>query len=310
MTPHDVLKLCVSNLVSYLPSAASLSSVSSVSGLLSSLLSQLPAPSLPSVLLSLLLTLPPSLLLLLRFLLPPPVLPLSLDDPLSSGSHHCVVTGGSSGIGLEIAKALAGRPGVRVVTILARDGGRLESARREVEAAGRAAGRKVGESSSSSPSSSSPSSSSPSSSSPSSSSPSSPPSSAGGLLVNPVSADLCDYPALSAAASAACAAHGAPSLLFNVAGFAKAAPLLAAPMELFRSMSDTNYLGTVAATKAFLPAMLEAGGPRRVLLTSSCAGQIGLHGYSAYSASKFALRGFAEALSLELVGTGAELTVA
>lgn len=38
----------------------------------------------------------------------------------------------------------------------------------------------------------------------------------------------------------------------------------------------------------------------RIVLVSSQAGQIGLYGYTAYSASKFSLRGFAEALQMEV----------
>ena len=62
---------------------------------------------------------------------------------------------------------------------------------------------------------------------------------------------------------------------------------------------DVNYLGTVYATRAVVRQM-KAHRSGRIVLISSQAGQLGLFGYTAYSASKFALRGFAEALQMEV----------
>lgn len=61
-----------------------------------------------------------------------------------------------------------------------------------------------------------------------------------------------------------------------------------------------NYLSAVYATRAIIPAM-KARGRGRIVFVSSQAGQIGLFGFTAYSASKFALRGIAEALQMEVV---------
>jgi len=71
-----------------------------------------------------------------------------------------------------------------------------------------------------------------------------------------------------------------------------------ADFSLYPWLASVNCFGTVAVTKAFVPHMKENGGGR-ILITSSGAGQIGLFGYTAYSASKFALRGFAESLAME-----------
>lgn len=60
-----------------------------------------------------------------------------------------------------------------------------------------------------------------------------------------------------------------------------------------------NLLGTVYATKACLPYMMKQN-KGRIVLISSQAGQLGLFGYTAYCSSKFALRGFAEALQMEV----------
>ena len=62
---------------------------------------------------------------------------------------------------------------------------------------------------------------------------------------------------------------------------------------------DVNYLGTVYPTRAVLPYMKQ-NGQGRIVCVSSQAGQLGLYGYTAYSGTKFALMGFAEALQMEV----------
>lgn len=65
-------------------------------------------------------------------------------------------------------------------------------------------------------------------------------------------------------------------------------------------MMDLNFLGGVNVTKAALKGMKDNNGGRIVFISSQ-AGQVGLFGYTAYSASKFALRGFAESLQMEVL---------
>jgi 3-dehydrosphinganine reductase len=71
-----------------------------------------------------------------------------------------------------------------------------------------------------------------------------------------------------------------------------------------------NVLGCVWATRAVFPGMRQRRSGRIVLI-SSMAGQVGVFGFTAYSASKFALRGFAEALRMEAkpLGVGVTLVV-
>lgn len=64
-------------------------------------------------------------------------------------------------------------------------------------------------------------------------------------------------------------------------------------------MMDLNFLGGVNVTKAALKGMKDNNGGRIVFISSQ-AGQVGVFGYTAYSASKFALRGFAESLQMEV----------
>ena len=62
---------------------------------------------------------------------------------------------------------------------------------------------------------------------------------------------------------------------------------------------DVNYIGTVNVTKAVVGGMMERN-KGRIVLVSSQAGQLGVFGCTAYSSTKFALRGLAESLQMEV----------
>jgi len=64
-------------------------------------------------------------------------------------------------------------------------------------------------------------------------------------------------------------------------------------------MMDVNYFGSIFATRAVIPEMKKRQ-LGRVVFLSSQAGQVGLFGFTGYSATKFALRGLAEALQMEV----------
>ncbi|GMH08405.1 hypothetical protein Nepgr_010245 [Nepenthes gracilis] len=69
-------------------------------------------------------------------------------------------------------------------------------------------------------------------------------------------------------------------------------------------MIDVNLMGTFHLIKAALPLMKKdrkERGPASIAIVSSQAGQVGVYGYTAYSASKFGLRGLAEALQQEVI---------
>jgi len=77
-------------------------------------------------------------------------------------------------------------------------------------------------------------------------------------------------------------------------------------VEEFESVLRTNVTGARNSVFHALPYMSKRGGGGdgpscgRIVLVSSMAGQVGLYGYTAYSASKFALSGLAQSLSMEL----------
>lgn len=72
----------------------------------------------------------------------------------------------------------------------------------------------------------------------------------------------------------------------------------------FERLMQINYTGIVYVLKAVVPHLIRNGPNRggRVMLVSSMAGLSGVAGYTAYGASKFALRGLAESLHMELSG--------
>jgi len=104
---------------------------------------------------------------------------------------------------------------------------------------------------------------------------------------------------VASAASRALDHFGAIDLLVNNAGYGHHRRFLEWEVADIEHMLRVNYLGSVCFTKALLPRMVERGRGWLVFV-ASVAGRIGLPDESAYSASKFALVGLAEALSLEL----------
>lgn len=70
-----------------------------------------------------------------------------------------------------------------------------------------------------------------------------------------------------------------------------------------KEMIDVNLIGTFNLVKAALPGMKSRSDrkPVSIAFMSSQAGQVGIYGYTAYSASKFGLRGLAEALQQEVI---------
>lgn len=96
---------------------------------------------------------------------------------------------------------------------------------------------------------------------------------------------------------------GPPDLVVNSAGVARPGRFEDLPLDVFDQMIAVNYLGTVYVTKALVPAMIERGSGY-VVNISSVAGFLNIYGYTAYGASKFAVRGFSDALRMELKPRG------
>ena len=93
---------------------------------------------------------------------------------------------------------------------------------------------------------------------------------------------------------------GAPTLLANNAGIESLGPLWEFSPERWRQVQAVNVDGVFYGVRSFLPAMIEAGGARHVLNTSSIGG-ISVGGFmTPYIVSKHAVRALSECLSIEL----------
>jgi len=164
---------------------------------------------------------------------------------------HVLVTGGSSGIGLAVARQLLAKGAT--VTLLARRTSVLEEAKAALGAPDRTR-----------------------------------------LLAVDVSNDQ----AVADALGPHLAAYPC-DMLINNAGVVMPGRFLELEYRHFREMMDINYFGTVHMCRAVLPHLVQRGGGH-VLNVSSMAGTIGIYGYTAYAASKFAICGFSEALRGEM----------
>jgi short-subunit dehydrogenase len=91
-------------------------------------------------------------------------------------------------------------------------------------------------------------------------------------------------------------------ILINNAGISMRALFDETDIDTLKQVMDTNFWGAVYCTKYALPHILSSKGT--VAGISSIAGYRGLPGRSGYSASKFALQGWMEALRTELLPTG------
>ncbi|XP_033104764.1 3-ketodihydrosphingosine reductase-like isoform X2 [Anneissia japonica] len=118
--------------------------------------------------------------------------------------------------------------------------------------------------------------------------------------VNIIVLDVADeYSKVEQAFKEAVSELGPCDMLVNSAGVSCSKAFVDTDIEEFENVMKINLNGTVQATRAVLDQMMSRQ-RGRIVLISSQAGQIGLYGFTAYSASKFALRGFAESLQMEV----------
>ena len=100
---------------------------------------------------------------------------------------------------------------------------------------------------------------------------------------------------------------GKIDVLVNNAGISMRAVFKDMDLKVMKSLMDTNFWGTVYCTKYALPYLLESKGS--VVGVISTAGYVGLPARTAYSASKFAVRGFLETLRIEHLYDGLHVMV-
>ena len=183
--------------------------------------------------------------------------------------QHAIISGGSSGIGLSIAHDCIKR-GMAKVTILARNKAKLEKAVKELESTKATCKAST--------------------------------------IISLRSVDVSNAASLESTAQELLLSNNkndktkeskkssATIYLFCCAGQAHPGYFEHVSSAIFAQFTEINQLGAIYTVQAFLPLMTKG----TIVLTSSMAGQLGVYGYTAYSPTKFALRGFAEVLHAEL----------
>ena len=177
-------------------------------------------------------------------------------------SKHVIITGGSSGIGLAIAKILA-NAGWKI-TLIARDKERLNQAISSLEAAED--------------------------------------------HTLSIATDVTDQSGLKQSIQKSIETFGTPDLLITSAGIAHPGHFHELDADVFEQAMSINYFGTLNAIQAAAPAMRKAGRGNIVMISSGAA-LVGVYGYSAYSPSKFAVRGLAEVLRGEFKPDGVNVSI-
>lgn len=180
---------------------------------------------------------------------------------------HAIITGGSSGIGREIARRFVAR-GYRV-SLIARRNDVLEHAALDL---------------------------------------------ADGSLekqaqIHVASADVTSRGSISAAINGAESVFGPCDILVVSAGRVDPAFFDTQSPDAFDAQINLNLIGTANTARAVYEGMKKRG-KGKILLISSGAATIGIPGYTAYCASKAALKGFSEALRCEALPFGVSISVA
>ncbi len=129
-----------------------------------------------------------------------------------------------------------------------------------------------------------------------------------GVRVSRHRLDVADRIAVAEFPGVVAAEHGGADVLVNNAGVAVGGTFEQVSDEDFEWLFEINFWGVVRMTRAFMP-LLHASDDARVVNLSSIYGVVAPPEQTAYSASKFAVRGFSEALRHELEGSRIGVTV-
>ena len=129
-----------------------------------------------------------------------------------------------------------------------------------------------------------------------------------GDQVRTVALDFIDEQAAHNAIKAACEAFGWLDVLVNNAGYGNVGPIEDTSLADFRAQIETNLFGVINVTKAAIPIMREQRSGHIIQL-SSVGGRVGALGRAPYSAAKWGVEGFSEALAKEVGPLGIKVTI-
>ena len=123
---------------------------------------------------------------------------------------------------------------------------------------------------------------------------------AGGRELRSDVLDVRDKAAVSSYAAAVKEHFGVVHVVFNNAGVSHSGPITEMEYSDFEWLMDVNFWGVVYGTKEFLPHLIESGDGHLVNI-SSLFGLVSMPGQSTYNASKYAVRGFTEAVRQDMI---------
>jgi 3-oxoacyl-[acyl-carrier protein] reductase len=123
-----------------------------------------------------------------------------------------------------------------------------------------------------------------------------------------IAGDVTDEAIAAAAVARALDWGGRLDAVVNNAGIGWGGPTHEMPVDAWRRLLDVNLTGVFLFTRAALPVML-AQQRGHIINIASGAGRLGMARNAAYSASKFGLIGFTEAVGLEVRGSGVKVSV-
>jgi short-subunit dehydrogenase len=129
---------------------------------------------------------------------------------------------------------------------------------------------------------------------------------ANGQTVEIVQADVASPEGRDAMVQAAKEKFGGLDVLINNAGIGATGHFAESSPDVLRSIMETNFFGTVETTRAFLPLLREGKTPA-VVNVSSILGRRAIPGRSLYSASKFAVEGWTQAIRAEFARFGIDV---
>jgi len=118
-------------------------------------------------------------------------------------------------------------------------------------------------------------------------------------LVNLLQMDLLNLDSITSTVSTVVQREGRIDVLINNAGMHTGGSVETLPLEFVKMQMDTNFLGLVHLTREVLPVMRKQGSGT-IINFGSIGGLMGLPFQGFYSASKFAIEGFSEALRMEV----------
>lgn len=122
----------------------------------------------------------------------------------------------------------------------------------------------------------------------------------GGKVIGTYAIDIADYNAVKQIADILHQEHKSMDIIMNIAGISTWGSIDKLEHQHWRQLIEINLMGPIHVLETFVPPMISQKLGGHIVNVSSAAGLFGLPWHSAYSATKFGLRGISEVLRFDL----------